>query len=98
MSWIFIALFAYFLLAVVAATDKFILGSKLPHPTAYAFYIGIVDIFVLVLMPFGFSLPSIGISLTAFLAGVLFLAGLIFLFRGVIAFEASRVTPVVGAF
>src|SRR3989344_5894075 len=98
MSWIYFATSAYFLLAVVAVTDKFILTNKLPRPTAYAFYIGAFDVLVLALLPFGFSLPSPAVSFTAFSAGILFLFGLIFFFRGVIAFEASRMMPITGAF
>ena len=97
MSWILIALISYFLLAIVTVFDKFILSKKLPHPTAYAFYLSVVNIFVLVLMPFGFEWPSAGAAAIALFSGALFFAGLVFLFRGIIAFEASRVAPVVGA-
>ncbi|MEK7520214.1 MAG: DMT family transporter [Patescibacteria group bacterium] len=96
-SWLAIALFGYVLLGVVAVLDKFILARKLPHPAAYAFYIGIADIFVLALVPFGFSWPAPGTVLLALASGAVFILALIFFFRGVIAFEASRVVPVFGA-
>ena len=86
MSWILIALISYFLLAVVTVTDKFILSKKLPHPTAYAFYLSAVNVFILVLIPFGFEWPSFSAAAIALFSGILFFAGLVFLFRGIIAF------------
>src|SRR3990167_6709762 len=97
MSWILIALISYFLLAIVTVFDKFILSKKLPHPAAYAFYLSVVNIFVLALIPFGFERPSFSVAAIALFSGALFFVGLIFLFRGITAFEASRVTPVAGA-
>lgn len=97
MSWLSIAFFAYFLSAAVVALDKFILAKKLPHPAVYAFYIGVIEIFALALLPFGFSWPRAPVFLIAFFSGVVFIAALVFLFQAIARFEASKVMPVVGA-
>ena len=97
MNWIYFAIFSYFLFAIVIALDKLILSKKLPHPASYAFFTGIIEIFALVLMPFGFVFPDLNISFIALLSGALYIFGLIFLFNAFARFEVSRVMPVVGA-
>ena len=97
MNWIYFAIFSYFLFAAVIALDKLILSKKLPHPAAYAFFTGIIEIFALVLIPFGFILPDLNIGFLALFSGALYILGLIFLFNAFSRFEVSRVMPVAGA-
>ncbi|MCD6429467.1 hypothetical protein J7L09_02100, partial [bacterium] len=97
MLWLTLTIIAYFLLALVAVVDKIILSGPGPKPIVYAFYIGILGIFALVLIPFGFQVPDlIGIAL-AFLSGGLWLFASIALFTSLSRYEASRVIPAIGA-
>ena len=63
MTWLAVALIAYFLFAVVTLTDRYLLRSSLPVPFSYAFYVGIFSLFgsglILAISPFvfGFSFP-----------------------------------------
>ena len=95
--WILITLFGNFLFSIVALFDKFILSKQLRHPLVYAFYTGIIEIFAVVLLPFGFDMPSWRIAIPALLSGALFIVALIFFFNAVIRFEVSKVAPIVGS-
>lgn len=97
MSWLLITLFGNFLFSIVALFDKFILSKQLRHPLVYAFYTGIIEIFAIVLLPFGFSMPDGRLTLLALLSGALFIVALIFFFNAVIRFEVSKVAPIVGS-
>lgn len=97
MNWLAISVLSYFLNAVVVTADKFLVTKKIPNPFAFSFYIGIMSAFVILLVPFGFSVPPIGIILTAFLSGAIFLASLVLFFIVLFKNEASRVPSIVGA-
>lgn len=101
MSWLFFAVLAYFIAAVVSVIDKVILTSVIPKPLTYAAWVGIFGIYGLVLVPFGFQLsPLIQNPELLFLSlasGFVFVIGLYFLFSAASINEVSRVVPVFGA-
>ncbi|EKE18763.1 MAG: hypothetical protein ACD_9C00246G0010, partial [uncultured bacterium] len=97
MTWIVVAVSAYFLGAFAVLMDKFLLGSKrVSSPQVYTFYVGIFGLGAFLFAPFfGFSVPSdsqIGISLVS---GMFYMAGIFALNISINKAEASRVTPVV---
>lgn len=99
MSYILIALLAYFVVAVEIIIDKFLLSSKrVSHPAVYAFYSGTMTAFVLFLVPLPkfhmIALPDIMMRIGA---GIIFTYGILLLFYAFNKSEASRVMPVVGA-
>ncbi|MCX6738005.1 MAG: GRP family sugar transporter [Candidatus Parcubacteria bacterium] len=96
MLWIIFAIIAYFLLAISAVIDDFLLTGPLAKPKLYAFYVSILGIFVFVLAPFGFVLPDTITLLIALLSGALWFFGLLGLFESLRLFEASRVIPAIG--
>lgn len=96
MLWIIFAIIAYFLLAISAVIDDFLLTGPLAKPKLYAFYVSILGIFVFVLAPFGFVLPDMITLLIALLSGALWFFALLGLFESLRLFEASRVIPAVG--
>lgn len=98
MSWIFVAIGAYFLTAVNSVVDKYLLHRTDPHPVAYAFYVGIFSIFTLILTPFGFEWPGLSQAFVALSVGVVFLCALIAFFTALKADEASRIVALVGGF
>jgi len=96
MSWISIIILAYFLLAIVALLDKYILIGPI-NPKTYVFYIGILGLLVLLLIPFvNFSMPGIYTILLCFLAGAFGVFAIYFLYEGLEKFEATRVVPAIG--
>lgn len=98
MSWLIISIVAYLLIALQVVLDKFLLSSKkISHPAIYAFYSGIMSLFVLFLIPFGFHEVSAVQGIFSIISGTVFLYGMLMLFFAVDRSEVSRVTPVVGA-
>jgi len=96
--FIFAALSSYFLGALAVILDKFLLGSKrISSAPVYSFYIGISGLAVLVLIPFGFHIPSFFQIFLSLISGGMFSAGILFLYFAIQKGEASRVTPIVGA-
>ncbi len=97
MFWLIIALFAYFLLAVVFLVDKHLLTAAIPDPKIYAFYVGVLGFSALLLAPFvGFYLPEKSQLALSLLSGFFFVCGLFWFYKTLRLFEASRVVPVVG--
>lgn len=98
MNWLAIVLAGHFLNALAFLMDKFLLSSKrIPSPFVYAFFIGALGILALVLIPFGFSVPSQTEIARALVAGATFILALVFFFAGLKENEASRVIPLTGA-
>lgn len=98
MSWIIVAVHAYLLVSLEIVLDKFLLSSKkVSHPAIYAFYSGILSLFVVVFIPFGFHGVSLEQGVLSILFGMIFIYGILSLFFAIQKNEASRVMPVVGA-
>jgi len=96
LSWFSIAISGYFLMALVAILDKYLLHSRISKPAVYAFYVSMFSLFVLFFIPFGFSFPGLAISLQAIVSGIFFIYSLVFLYKAVQKNEISRVAPLVG--
>lgn len=96
MNYIFIAILAYFIFAIESAINKFLLNKALPNPIAFGFYTGLLSFFVIIFIPFGFSLLSAYWLVVTLLAGAVFLAALIFFFKGIYQDEVSRLVAAVG--
>lgn len=97
MLWLIVAITAYLILSLVSLGDKFLLVSHIPSPRVYTFYIGILQVFALALIPFiNFLVPSPFQIFLAIVSGACFLLGLFWFFKGLQIFEASRVVPAVG--
>ncbi|EKE10730.1 MAG: hypothetical protein ACD_15C00207G0011 [uncultured bacterium] len=98
MSYILIAVAAYFLVAIEVILDKFLITSKkVSHPVIYTFYVGMMSLFALMFFPFGFHWLSFGDAILSIISGIIFVYGLLALFYAIEKSEASRVMPVVGA-
>lgn len=97
MMWFFIIISAYFLLAVCGLIDKHLLTGPIPQPKVYAFYIGVIGILAVLLIPFiDFYIPALPDIFLSFLAGFMFLYALFWLYKSLHLFEASRVIPAIG--
>ncbi|MBU2028680.1 EamA family transporter [Patescibacteria group bacterium] len=98
MGWIFIAIFAYFLIALQTILDKFLLTSnRVSHPATYTFFVGLMSIFTFILFPLGFHLIGAEQFVLSIISGIIFIYGIFCLFTAIEKSEASRVTPVIGS-
>lgn len=97
MNWIVLVILAHLFYALVLIFDKYILSKSMPHPIVYSFYVGFLGIFVLVLIPFGFIMPSGSEVFWSLIAGVVQISGFLTFYKAVNREEISRVVPFVGA-
>lgn len=94
--WLVITAGAYFLNAIAAVVDKFLISKKISNPAVYAFYISALGLLGLILIPWGFGWIgwfNLGIVLVA---GITFTGALLHLFKGLAVNESSRITPFIG--
>ena len=99
MLWFLATISAYFLLAVVASVDKYLLTGSIPSPKIYSFYVGMLGILVLILIPFGFlTVPELPLIFLALVAGFFHIFALFVFYTALKKFETSRVVPAVGGF
>lgn len=95
--WIIVATLGYFLGAVTNILDKFILSSRIPNPSVYAFFAAMFSISTFVLAPFGLTFIEARPMAESLLSGALFTYGLLFFYKAVKMSEVSRVAPLVGS-
>lgn len=97
MPWLITAISAYFLFAIVALVDKYLLGGLMPSPKIYAFYVGVLGILILLIIPFvDFLIPGPFQILLAFFAGIIHILAIFVYFSGLKKFETSRIVPAIG--
>lgn len=97
MAWIYLAIVAYFLDAVVFGIDKFLLAAPIPNPLSYAFYVSLLSVFAVFLLPFGIYLPTLPNLAVAILSGLSFFVALVFLYRSIKQIDILEATPAIGA-
>jgi uncharacterized membrane protein len=97
MNWIVLVILAHLFYAAVFIIDKYILSKPMSHPVVYSFYVGSLGILVLVLIPFGFIMPSGSEIFWSLVAGVAQIFGLLTFYKTVNKEEISRVVPFIGA-
>lgn len=97
MSYLIIASLSYLIQSIVFLFDKYILSQKIPRPLAYAFYTGLIEIFVVVLIPFGFFIPGLNVFALSFFSGAVYIFALLFLYKALKESETSRVVPLIGS-
>ena len=97
-SWFFISLTAYFLLALAAVIDKYLLDKRISRPTTYAFYVGVFGLMALFLFPFGFFVPLFATLVLSLSSGFISILAFYSFYVILQKSEASRVVPVIGGF
>lgn len=97
LSWVSLALLAYFINAFAFVVDKYLLALPIPKPFAYAFWVAALSTPVLLLVPI---LPSFTLSLlytsVALLSGAAFFSGIIFLYITIKKSDVSIATTQTG--
>ena len=97
MLWLYLALIAYFINAIVFVIDKYLLASHIPKYHAYAFGVSILSLSSFLLMPFGVSWQGLGYFWTAFSSGAAFFVGLVFLYKAIKESDVSIAATQTGA-
>ena len=98
MNWLFITILAQIILGTSAVFDKLLLKRKFFDPLVYTFWLGLLGIFAIIALPFGFELLSLNIIIIAIIAGALFILAMLFLFYALDYSEASATLPIIGSF
>ena len=96
MLWLVAAIVAYFLFAITVIIDRYLLSGPIPGPKIYACFVGILSVFALFLIPFGFTIPPLWVVGISFLAGAVFVFACCALYFALQKFEASRIIPCIG--
>lgn len=96
MSWVLIALLAYFLLAIANIGDKFLVDNVLKSSKAYTFVVCFLGIIVFAAAPWFLEWPGLGLFLFNLVNGFLFALALWALYESLIRDEASRVLVLIG--
>src|SRR3989338_2386761 len=96
MSWFFAALAAQFALGSSAVFDKLLLKKSYPNPLGFTFWLGVIGLTGVFLIPFGFTLQGAPV-LTGLLAGITFILALLLLYLALFNGEASNTLPLIGA-
>ena len=98
MLWLIAIISAYLLLAVVSLIDRYLLAGK-PDPKVYAFYVGLLSLLLLLVIPFiDFYIPSLFLLALSFLSGATLIIALFSLYTALEKFEASRIITATGGF
>ncbi len=96
MAWLLISITGYFSNAVAILTDKILLNKLVSHPAVYAFFVSLFSLLAILLVPFGFNLPSLAVFVISMAAGIIFTFALLLLYTALQQGEVSRVDPLVG--
>ena len=93
-----VAVAAYLFLALAGLIDKVLLKTAIVSPRAYAFYVGLLGVGVLILLPFGVvARPDLRVLISALASGVYGTYALWAFYSALKAHAASRVITTVGA-
>lgn len=96
---ILVAVLGHGLIGVSLVWDKVLLGRReTTNLVSYVFWLGVISIFALALVPFGFRMPNARIAALAFAAGLLDLIATYFYYAALKAGEASEDLAVMGGF
>lgn len=94
--WPYLAIVAYALNAVAFIIDKYLLSAPILRPISYAFWVGILSLVVIILLPLGVYWVSFHYFLISFASGATFFFALIFLYKAIKKTDISIASTKVG--
>lgn len=95
--WLITIIIAYFFFSLAYLGDKLVLTSA-PKPVSYTFYVGILNILTIFLLPFvSLGTPSALQFFWIILDAIIYIAGLYAMFVALEKFEVSTVMTTIGA-
>ncbi len=92
-----IVLVGYLFNCISILFDKVVVEKSVSSPLVYTFYVGVLGLLSLLLIPFGFTLPGWYPIIFSVLAGISYIFGLYTLYVALKAGQASIVSTVIGA-
>jgi drug/metabolite transporter (DMT)-like permease len=95
--WLYLAIFAYLLFAIANIGDKLVVTKFKTEPIVYAFYVGILGIVSLWLLPFGVNWLPLILFCLAMAAGVAFVIALFFMYKALSLGETSKAITIMGS-
>jgi drug/metabolite transporter (DMT)-like permease len=95
--WLTLAIIAYLLFALANLGDKLVVTKYKTEPVVYAFYVGILGIVSLWLLPFGVSWLPASLFIMSLLAGVAFIVALFFMYKALSLGETSKAITIMGS-
>ena len=96
---VFLAIIAHVLIGASLIWDKVLLRRpETRNLLSYVFWLGFISIFGLLLMPFGFHMPSLTVVILALAAGLVHLVANFFYYAALKAGEASQTLAIMGGF
>jgi drug/metabolite transporter (DMT)-like permease len=96
---VFLAIIAHGLIGISLVWDKVLLQRPATQSLpSYVFWLGAMSVFGVVLVAFGFKMPSVGMAALGFGTGVVHLAANWFYYRALKQGEASQTLAVMGGF
>jgi uncharacterized membrane protein len=99
LNGVLIAIIAHGLIGISLVWDKVLLKRKeTQNLFSYVFWLGAISIFGLILIPFGFKMPSLKLAGMAFSAGLLDLIASFFYYSALKSGEASEELAAMGGF
>ncbi len=96
MNWLYIGLVAYFLNAISFVVSKVLLTELIPDAWTYTFYVNIVGVLAVLLIPFGFFIPSPAVIAASFASGITYVFALLLFYKLLRREEASQIVPLTG--
>jgi len=97
MLWLYVVIFAYLLFALANIGDKVVVSKYKTQPIAYAFYVGILGITSVILIPLGVKWASSYVFSLSFLAGATFVMAAYFMYQADKQGEISRAITILGS-
>lgn len=98
MAFLPVVLLGYILNSTSTLISKFIVDVNVPNPYVYTFYVSVLGFLALLLVPFGFQVPTIGVFLLSTLCALAFILALLMFYSSLYFDESSVVAPIVGTF
>lgn len=98
MFWLIVVIIAHLFNAIVFIIDKYLVSTRIKQPIIYTFYVGILGILSIALIPFGgLVLPVFSHLIINLLSGALYVGALYVFYSALRREEPSRVVPVIGS-
>ena len=99
MNWLYLVFFANLISAVVVLLDRHLVSDRAYGKSeVYAFYVGVLSIFVIALLPFHVVLkPSFHVILLSIITALSYMVSIIYLYKALRVSDASDVAPMLGA-
>lgn len=95
--WLIIIVLAYLFFSLAYLGDKLVLAGA-PKPVSYTFYVGLLSLFVLCLIPISnFYFPGFPLFYLMIFDAAIYICALYLMFVGLENFEVSKVMTTVGA-